>query len=357
MSSSLYGNGNQHSSLTKPVATRSLSHSFSDYACGAPLSVGAPALGGMTRNVDSVPPAVDESPPFATPEGFEDMVGDLRRTFIGWLKTTESELRIERERLRRLREDFQLEREKQERELATQRQKEFERMQEERRRMDAEAASVGKQMAAEREEARKVIKEDRDKFERERETIRRKLFVERERVHQEFARVHAEKEKILDTNIATETMVDLNVGGVIFETSRLTLVQQAGSYLEAVLSGRHQVNRDKQGRIFIDRDSEVFRSILGFLRDPAMPPIPRDATESDALIRDAEYYGIKFCPFPLVYAVGGHSGVEHLKSVEVLDAKEQRWRTCKQMETGKKRTNYTYLSNYLTIYLTIYLTS
>lgn len=39
--------------------------------------------------------SAEDPPLFATPEDFETMVGDLRRTFIGWLKKTEGELRHE----------------------------------------------------------------------------------------------------------------------------------------------------------------------------------------------------------------------------------------------------------------------
>merc|ERR1719183_1858678 len=130
-------------------------------------------------------------------------------------------------------------------------------------------------------------------------------------------------------------MVDLNVGGVVFETSRATLTQQAGSYLESVVSGRHAIPRDRQGRIFIDRDSELFRSILNFLRNPAQPPMPRDAAQSEALCAEASSYGIRYFPFPLVFACGGHSGFQHLREGEVLDVGGQCWRPCRSMNSER----------------------
>lgn len=85
----------------------------------------------------------------------------------------------------------------------------------------------------------------------------------------------SERQRIVDSSIATETVVDINVGGVVFESSRQTLTQQKGSFLEALLSGRHHVSRDRQGRIFLDRDAELFRIVLNYLRQPTAPPQPR----------------------------------------------------------------------------------
>ncbi|KAF4728761.1 kelch-like, partial [Perkinsus olseni] len=44
---------------------------------------------------------------------------------------------------------------------------------------------------------------------------------------------------------------------------------------------------------------------------------------------------IRFFPFPLAYAIGGHSGEEHLRSVEVLDVENQCWRPCRPMNTER----------------------
>jgi len=130
-------------------------------------------------------------------------------------------------------------------------------------------------------------------------------------------------------------MVDVNVGGVIFEAARHTYIQQPGSLLERLLTGRAQAPRDRDGRIFLDRDSSLFRTILNFLREPSTPPPSRDATESEALCKEAEYLGIRFYPFPLVYAVGGHDGADHLAAAEVLDVENQCWRPCKPMHTER----------------------
>jgi len=60
----------------------------------------------------------------------------------------------------------------------------------------------------------------------------------------------------------------LNVGGVVYTTSRTTLMTQKGTLLHGLSSGRYDLERDSQGRYFIDRDGHIFRYILNFLRNP-----------------------------------------------------------------------------------------
>lgn len=66
---------------------------------------------------------------FARPEEFEDMVGDLRRVFIGWLKKTESELRKERESVISERKMFEEEKKKAWKIFVAEKQAEYEKLQ------------------------------------------------------------------------------------------------------------------------------------------------------------------------------------------------------------------------------------
>lgn len=97
---------------------------------------------------------------------------------------------------------------------------------------------------------------------------RRRFLLEREKFRMEYEAAEKERQRISEHNVATETMVDVNVGGVIFEASRHSFTQQPGSLLERLMTGRTQAQRDKDGRIFLDRDSSLFRSILNFLPQP-----------------------------------------------------------------------------------------
>ena len=268
-------------------------------------------------------------------DDFEGMVGDLRRIFIGWLKKTELELAREKALLEKSKSDFEEEKARSKAALEEERRKDSERVKEERKRNEMEVQTQLRQIQVEREEARRRLDEERTKRRFEWEEESRKLGIEREKFRQEQEAFAHEKQRISDNNAATEVMVELNVGGTNFQTARTTLCQQSDSFLAGLVSGRHSVDRDKSGRIFIDRDGEQFRSIVNFLRNPAKPPAPRDSTESELLAAEAAYFGIHFFPFPLVFAIGGHNGLEHLRAVEVLDAINETWRPCKSMATER----------------------
>ena len=61
-------------------------------------------------------------------------------------------------------------------------------------------------------------------------------------------------------------IINLNVGGQRFSTSRQTLTWIADSFFTAMLNGLISTNRDEQGAIFIDRDPKLFSIILNYLR-------------------------------------------------------------------------------------------
>ena len=269
-------------------------------------------------------------------DDFEGMVGDLRRIFIGWLKKTELELAREKALLEKSKRDFEDERLKAQAALSEERAKDSDRVREERKRNEMEVHTQLRQVQVEREEARKRLDEERNKRRSDWEEDQRRLALVKEKFRQEQEAFAHEKKRIVDHNTATEVMVELNVGGTSFETSRATLAQQPDSYLAGLVSGRHvELNRDKNGRIFIDRDGDQFKSILNFLRNPTKPPNPRDSTDSELLANESNFYGVKFFPFPLVFALGGHNGVDHLRAVEVLDAVNECWRPCKSMATER----------------------
>lgn len=64
----------------------------------------------------------------------------------------------------------------------------------------------------------------------------------------------------------SDYIVNLNVGGRIFATSCNTLSWIPDSFFTSLLSGRMNSVRDASGAIFIDRDPDVFRVILNYLR-------------------------------------------------------------------------------------------
>lgn len=85
------------------------------------------------------------------------------------------------------------------------------------------------------------------------------------------------------------SIIELNVGGVLFATTLDTLTQRdTGSMLAAMFSGRHRLHKDSKGIAFIDRDGTHFRHILNWLRDGVLPTL--DFLSCQELLREAEYY-------------------------------------------------------------------
>jgi hypothetical protein len=281
---------------------------------------------------------------------FEEMVSDLRRSFVGWLKKTELEIKQQRSDLRRSRQAFEEEKLSVWQQFMIEKQREVDKIRDDRRRGEDECGNQLRQVQADVEEARRRMNEEKARLEQDGHGKKRSVAHEYEKFRQEYGLFEAERQRLVQPQLAAEATVDLNVGGTVFETSRSTLVQQTGSFLEGVLSGRHQISRDRSSRLFINRDAEYFRTILNFLRNPQTPPMPRDSAESEALVKEADYYGIHFFPFPLVFACGGHDGYEHLRAMEVLDVGNQCWRPCKPMGTERSYFGAATLRNRLHVF-------
>jgi len=86
----------------------------------------------------------------------------------------------------------------------------------------------------------------------------------------------------------------LNVGGVVYTTTRTTLTGLPGTLLHGLASGRYELVKDSQDHYFIDRDGHMFRYILNFIRTRALGDLSKK--ELMQLRPEAEFYSI----FPLV---------------------------------------------------------
>lgn len=87
-----------------------------------------------------------------------------------------------------------------------------------------------------------------------------------------------------------EEIIRLNVGGVIFQTTKSTLLFDAESRFYAMFPD--DISFDKNEEIFIDRDGTHFRYILNYLRT-GIVTIPRDVAAIQELLIEAEYYQLK----------------------------------------------------------------
>lgn len=86
-----------------------------------------------------------------------------------------------------------------------------------------------------------------------------------------------------------DDIVELNVGGVHYTSTRRTLLSHENSRFAELFGAPSTVAHDAKGRHFIDRDGVLFRYVLDFLRDDALQ-LPQDFREKKRLLREAEYF-------------------------------------------------------------------
>ena len=81
-------------------------------------------------------------------------------------------------------------------------------------------------------------------------------------------KVEKEKEKISQSQFMLGDVVTLNVSGVTdgFTVPRNLLTQVDGSSLEAMFSGRHEIEMI-DGNPYLNRDPEIFKLMLSQLRN------------------------------------------------------------------------------------------
>lgn len=91
--------------------------------------------------------------------------------------------------------------------------------------------------------------------------------------------------------MSDDAIVELNVGGVHYTSTRKTLTSDTNSRFSELFtkSTSATVVKDAKGRIFLDRDGVLFRYILDFLRDNCIV-LPAGFREKQRLLNEAEYF-------------------------------------------------------------------
>ena len=92
-------------------------------------------------------------------------------------------------------------------------------------------------------------------------------------------------------NDNSNDIIELNVGGCTYTTSKTTILSYPESMLSRMISGLIPTATDSKQRIFIDRDGPLFRHILNFLRNKSLN-LPSDFSEYAQLRQEADFYRI-----------------------------------------------------------------
>ena len=87
-------------------------------------------------------------------------------------------------------------------------------------------------------------------------------------------------------------VVRLNVGGRSFDATKETLSKC--TYFDAYFEGRIDHSTDEQGRLFIDRNGDLFVYMLDFMRSVALPSRKFIAQHKEALLGECAYFGLEF---------------------------------------------------------------
>ncbi|XP_033104326.1 BTB/POZ domain-containing protein KCTD6-like [Anneissia japonica] len=96
----------------------------------------------------------------------------------------------------------------------------------------------------------------------------------------------------MDSPAVADEVLNLNVGGCIYTTSRSTLTRFPDSMLGSMFSDRLPSNVDDCNRYVIDGDGPTFRHILNFLRRSKLI-LPDNFQEWDILSAEADFYQIQ----------------------------------------------------------------
>ncbi|XP_043927727.1 potassium channel regulatory protein [Protopterus annectens] len=89
--------------------------------------------------------------------------------------------------------------------------------------------------------------------------------------------------------MSNQEVVNLNVGGVKYATLNSTLRKYPGSKLARLAEGNDADFRLINGQVFVDRDGDLFRYFLDYLRTGQLS-LPSDFSEYERLIREADFY-------------------------------------------------------------------
>lgn len=144
----------------------------------------------------------------------------------------------------------------------------------------------------EREES--VRQKENENNEKESELQTRLVTFKRgqEEFQQQKKKLMDDMKRIEDQNKISESVVNLNIGGILYTTSIKTLTKESNSLFGVMFSGQHALKQQPDGTYFIDRDGVNFRYLLNYLRDgdESIQTIPNEETVLRDVLREGKYY-------------------------------------------------------------------
>lgn len=132
-----------------------------------------------------------------------------------------------------------------------------------------------------------------DNFKQEHEVQIDKANKEEQRIKVRLEEQNKKKQKLTqacgDVDATDEDLVEINAGGKVITTKRAILTQLKGTRLESLFSGRwdKELQRDNNGRIFLDVNPVCFQLILDFLVERSMA-VAEDSIQEPPSV-DEEY--------------------------------------------------------------------
>lgn len=120
-------------------------------------------------------------------------------------------------------------------------------------------------------------------------------------------------------------IVDLNVGGVAYSASLELMLKLPESKFSKWFDGGtpNEISKDTQGRYFIDRDGQLFRYILDYLRNDQLI-LPEKFGERNRLLNEAKFYNIRGLICELGGTVNDESDAETTNALSKMALKYNR---------------------------------
>lgn len=267
---------------------------------------------------------IDGEPSNNITQGFDSMECEVREIFNNYLNKVRRKIVNELESLEYEKMSFEQEKKRLIRELECSRKAEVERIQKLRNNLQEETELAKKLIIKERHDnAKKLLEEKESLYKKQHELANYWQMIEY-KLNQEKSEIEKMKDKITEVSFSARSTVEVNVGGTTFEVSRsiLTEGKAKGSLLDRIFSGKTfdiEVETDKNGNVFFDRDPEIFKIILNYLRDSTKClPCPSTTQMSLNILKEMNYFGIKFYDNSLIYVFGGCNGEEILDTSELF---------------------------------------